>query len=296
MIRLEYLVPGSSGLSLNSNAILLPQIQGKNLLSVYKDGVGLTRIIPTNIPYARIIGGIAEKHCLFNSDVGFIAAKALFTPGELVILLYQDLSGFCAPPVLQSAFNLPVAYAEIPYNASFVLEGTMPFSISVSAKPSWMGISISGSFVLFSGTPSLSDVGTETVAVTVNNACGSVGFSDDLDVTLLDAYFAATRSPLGTRLRSFYILNLGGTPGIIVNVKLTIFTNTNGGILKVNNVVAALNDSWNVILDSSGAGVLDLEIDGLLVFGTLIYGKFVIQSVSSGGIGLPDFAEISKSF
>ena len=299
MIRLEYIIPSGPGkITLVGNTLSLPEIIGKEILSVTKDGVGLTEIIPTSLTYEKIIGGISGKHCLYNSSEGFIATADDFIPGVLVIILYQDITGFCAPPVLQSAYILPDAFAELDYAASFTVDGTPDYIVILTSAPSWMTISIdpSNSFVVFGGKPSLSDVGVSIpVSFSITNNCGSVNFSSTINVKVKDAYFSSVLRPLGTRLIQRNNLNLSGTPGIIVTVKLSIFTNDNGGTLTVNGSSAVINETWNVTLDSTGSGSLSTVISMIYIMGTKIYGKFTIDSVSSGGIGSPNFAEVQKN-
>jgi hypothetical protein len=86
-------------------------------------------------------------------------------------------------------------------------------------------------------------------------------------------------------------------PGVVVTVTLNVLTNANGGVLKVNGVVASLGDTYSVTIDASGKGSLNVEIDGIAGnYGTGILGQFQITSVSAGAIGVSKTYLISKAF
>lgn len=203
----------------------------------------------------------------------------------------------CDAVVITGAPVLPDAISFNAYSYSFAVTGTVPFTLSSIVKPTWMVIAVSGSNINFSGTPLAADEGVGiTVSFTINNPCGSVGFADTINVNSGGARFGATTFVSGDSLTSVEIANLLGEPATTVTITLDTLTNNNGGVLKVNSVVAALNDTWNVLLDANGNGTLNVEIDGVVNPNTAILGHFTITSVSSGAIGSPNAYQISKAF
>src|SRR6185312_1674335 len=93
-----------------------------------------------------------------------------------------------------------------------------------------------------------------TISFTINNPCGSVDFADTIDVNIGGARFTDTTFVSGDSLNDSEIANIIGEPGVTVTVTLDTLTNNNGGVLKVNTVIAAQGDTWNVTLDGSGVG------------------------------------------
>lgn len=61
---------------------------GKTILAVYKDGIGMTKITATTDPFAPLPTG---KHATFNPDTGTLAVPSKFEPGEITVILYQDI-------------------------------------------------------------------------------------------------------------------------------------------------------------------------------------------------------------
>lgn len=93
------------------------------------------------------------------------------------------------------------------------------------------------------------------------------------------------------------IANIEGMPGITVTITLDTLTNSNGGTLQVNGTTASQGDTWDVVLDSGGEGILNVSIEGAAGNpGTGMLGHFTITAVSSGSIGIPNTYIISKAF
>lgn len=281
MKKLEYFAAG--GETNFSNPLLI----GKTILSVEKDGIGYTKIITTGAP--------TDKHILYTNYTGTLSFASQMTPGEYVLVLYQDNGSVCFPTTIQSGFTLPDATAALPYNASFFINGTLPFSISSIIKPSWLTVTLSGNQVIFSGTPSISDAGSNSVSFTLTNTCGTANFSQSFNVVVPAAQFDPATYVSGDRLTLVEIANISGTNGVIVTVTLDTLTNSNGGTLKVNGSLAFIGNTWNVTLGASG-GTLNIEIDGIAAPGTVILGHFTITAVSAGAIGLLKTYQTSKVF
>lgn len=78
---------------------------------------------------------------------------------------------------------LPDGEVGVIYYWSVPISGTSPFILSSLIKPSWMNISVSGSNVIFSGTPDVEGTGI-AVSFTLSNCSGAstTSFSDSIDV------------------------------------------------------------------------------------------------------------------
>jgi hypothetical protein len=275
MKKLEYTATGGET-GFTSDLLI-----GKTILSVLKDGVGYTKIVSA-IPTDK------EVQYLTTGMIGF---SQPLTPGEPVLVLYQDNGNVCFPVSVSG--TLPDAVAGVPYSASLFINGTAPYSIVPT--PSWITITLTSNQVVFSGTPSISDAGSNTVAFTLSNPCGSLPFSQLINVSVPEAQFEATTFVSGDRLTDVEIANISGVSGIVVTVTLDNYINSNGGNLKVNGTVASLDDTWNITLGALG-GTLNVEIDGIVNPGTAILGHFTITGVSAGEIGLSKTYQISKAF
>lgn len=105
----------------------------------------------------------------------------------------------CTPASIVGSPTLPNATVGVPYSYSFEVAGTGPFELGSIVKPSWMTISISGTTISFSGTPSGGDIGTNiAVGFDIHNCAGhgpggslsgsgmwggDVSFDDEIDVS-----------------------------------------------------------------------------------------------------------------
>lgn len=92
----------------------------------------------------------------------------------------------CVAPSIPGSPTLHNGQVSIPWATSFPIAGSAPFGITINNRPSWMAITIvdngSGSYyVQFAGTPDATGTGV-TVNIDITNACGSVNFSDTIDV------------------------------------------------------------------------------------------------------------------
>ena len=280
MKKLEYIATGGE------TGFSDPLLVGKTILSIEKDGVGFTKIVSTAPIY---------KHIQYINSTGTINFASILIAGEYILVLYQDKGDVCFPVAIQSGFTLPDAIAGFSYNASFFISGTIPASISALVKPAWMTVTLTATMVTFSGTPAISDSGNNAVNFTLTNACGTVNFSQSLNVSVLTAQFEAATYVSINRFTKVEIANLSGTPGVVVTIILDTLVNTNGGILKVNGVVATQGNTYNVTLAVSG-GILNTEIDVIANPGTEIMGHFTITAVSAGIIGLSKTYQIIKLF
>ncbi len=197
--------------------------------------------------------------------------------------------------------TLPDAKAGNDYINSLNITGDAPFVISNIVKPAWMNTPvISGNTVVFGGTPANSDVSTGiTISFTVTNCNGasSANFSQTINVIEGGARFGDTTFVSGDDLNDVEVANLIGLPGSTVTVTLETLTNNNGGQLKVNGfAVIATGGTWDVVLDGSGNGTLDVEIDGVTNPSSAINAVFQVTAVSTGIIGSPNTYQITKVF
>jgi hypothetical protein len=92
----------------------------------------------------------------------------------------------CVPVSIPGSPVLEDGEQFTPWATSFALAGSQPFNLTNITKPSWMTIELytptgGSTYVMFSGTPDVTGTGIE-VSFNVNNACGTVAFSQTIDV------------------------------------------------------------------------------------------------------------------
>lgn len=282
MKKIEYIAIGGEFGFVN------PLLIGRRILSVMRDGVGMSKIV---------IAAPQDKQAQYLISTGGIYFKSPLSENEDVIVLYADSDNVCFPVTIQSGYFMPVGVVGFAYLSSFYVNGTSPFTLSSIVKPSWMTITLSSNLITFSGTPAIGDAGNNTVSFTINNDCGTDDFLQVFNISAPTAQFDTTTFVSGDRSTDVEIANLTGMPGVTVTITLETLTNVNGGVLKVNGVVASLNDTYNVTIGSNGKGSLNVEIDGNADnHGTAILGQFQITSVDAGEIGVSKTYQISKVF
>lgn len=92
----------------------------------------------------------------------------------------------CVAPSIPGSPTLHDGQVSVPWATSFAISGSAPFGITINNRPSWMTITIidngAGSYyVQFAGTPDATGTGV-LIDIDITNACGSVNFSDTIDV------------------------------------------------------------------------------------------------------------------
>ncbi|HRH60094.1 MAG TPA: hypothetical protein PL045_05960 [Chitinophagaceae bacterium] len=246
-----------------------------------------------------LLGKPKDNIATFGLEWRLSESNEVFTPAGITFGPATDTENYGETCVGVGAIIslLPDAVQNKAYSYSINLTGTAPFALSDVVKPAWMTIAITGSVLSFTGTPGSGDVGTNIeVSLTVTNcSSNSALFTDTLNVTNTIQF--TDRTVISTdSLTLVEHANITGVPGSTVTVKLDTLTNTNGGTLKVNTVTAAVNDEWDVVLDSGGSGYLTVGIYGVSHPGSIILGHFTIINVTDGVIGTPDVYQISKTF
>lgn len=92
----------------------------------------------------------------------------------------------CVPVSIVGTPVLPDGFSGVDYSYSFNVAGDAPYSVTDYVGPAWLTPSVAGNIISLTGTPEISDEGTGiSVAFTIENACGSVPFSDTIDITSL---------------------------------------------------------------------------------------------------------------
>ncbi len=205
----------------------------------------------------------------------------------------------CVGVTIGGGQTLPDAQAGIPYSATINLSGTAPFSISSVIKPSWMTVTLSGSTINFTGTPTAT--GTPTVSFTVSNCSGgnSLNFSQSITVTQPPYRFGTTTDITGDTTFAQETENIIGVPGGIATITVSTYTVTNSsGQVMVNGSQVFLNNTFDITLDGSGNGSFVAKVQGDPAnTGTVVRAIFTITAVTAGGtIGNPDSKQISKVF
>lgn len=115
--------------------------------------------------------------------------------------------------------TLPNGEAGVAYSYVLDLTGTAPFVLNTIVKPSWMTIAISGSTVVFSGTPTSEDGGTGIpVSFNVTNCSeDSAAFSQTITVTAI----GISPSPSINRSTSPISGTITGPAGATITIAMT---------------------------------------------------------------------------
>lgn len=87
----------------------------------------------------------------------------------------------CVPPALQQGLLGPTIPVGVPWTGQVILSGSTPFTLSNIIKPSWLSISVAGNIVTLSGNPVAGL--NQPISFDATNACGSMNFTDNIDVT-----------------------------------------------------------------------------------------------------------------
>lgn len=190
----------------------------------------------------------------------------------------------CVVPSIVGSPSLPNGTEGQAYSYSFSLNGSEPFSISNVTKPSWLSISISGSTVNFGGTPPVGSAGTGiTISFDINNACGTVSFSDSINVVPI-------ANPVTINWHRTGIA--GGTLRIYQNGVLIVQASS------VSSGSATVNANDNMQATMSGAFNKSLQVDDS-PGGTLFFGSgSSTQSFSwlASGIGIHTYTVTGNLF
>jgi hypothetical protein len=87
----------------------------------------------------------------------------------------------CVSPSIANS-NVPDGQEAVYWSGSVELSGSQPFTLSNITKPSWMNIGLSGSTVtLYGALPTSGN--NQAISFDITNACGSVSFSDTLNIS-----------------------------------------------------------------------------------------------------------------
>lgn len=249
------------------------EIYSKRMVVVQKDGIGFSKIVFAGTPINK------EVKYSSGGGIGSITFPNPLVQGEPVLVLYEDAVQGCMVPVIQSGIVLPDGIINQPYNTSFAVSGTQPFTSGGEVLPAGLSVSISNGFITISGTPT--STGVQPVSFTINNACDSYVFSNSINIT--DA-------PPSGNIDWAYSndVGTGGRIRIIVN-GITIINRTTSG----NGIItAAIGVSVSIIVSSTVAGLADIDISGPYINSTsqthvntdgftVVTGQYIITGGSS---------------
>jgi hypothetical protein len=97
------------------------------------------------------------------------------------------LAEYTAPvcvPISLATYTLPDAVSGESYSVLITLTGTLPYTLDSYIKPTWLLANIVGNKLIFSGTPSDSDIATIIgVSVTLSNPCGTITSEKTINIT-----------------------------------------------------------------------------------------------------------------
>lgn len=170
------------------------------------------------IQYDRYIsGGVTNRTYIHNASLGRITFLTTFnsSPIEKVFVLYKSVNGtepetppgVCVPPTLYTA-SVPDGVANVYYEIPFFITGARPFNLTIHNRPDWMTVVINALGVLRAyGTPT--EAGTPLLNFEIGNECGSIGFSQNLNILPNSNNFLVT--VLGTSKRIYGVTGLSFT-------------------------------------------------------------------------------------
>lgn len=266
-----------------------------------------------NLGKSQDLGNNNEKKWSFPLEWNYGYTDAVFTPKNVLL----GAGAPYVPPVVAPPAPPPCVAVMIPestlpdgrqgtaYNYWIDLSGDAPFTINITAKPSGMYIGLSERRIIFSGTPDTAGT-NQLVAFSVNNCNDShtASFNDGVNI----APTATQQQPSGFGTVTFVSgdastdterVAINGVAGSNVTIKLTTYTNNNGGQLNAQGGQAYLNYTWVVTLNSSGEGSFSAQIIGNASnsnSNSIIRGVFTITAVSSGSMPSNTTYQISKVF
>lgn len=216
--------------------------------------LNITPAVSINIPY-----GDYSQNSL-STVYDFLTNKtALFTIGLPVP------PPTCVPVLFNGTPVLPDGQQSVPYSYLIPITGTAPFTLSNITKPSWMSISVidlidlngfDHFFVSITGTPDVTGTGI-VVAFNLTNACGTLPFSDTIDITnnpnIITINYAFTNATAGFSV--FRIYKNG------VNTIVPLTASGNGSITAIPGDIMQVSlthfgDSKHIVVNDSVSGDL----------------------------------------
>jgi hypothetical protein len=211
---------------------ILPQANGGNLANPFNITVrippgiysiywlvdtnttGNTIAINTPVAYSQGFNNGINSYSSFPSPTyDFTAARTV-----TVTLAIDNPPPDCVPVSIYGNPPLFDAIIAGQYTSVFPLVGSAPFSISNVTKPSWMNIDLvvlSGiTYAYFTGIADTEGTGI-VVSLDFSNACGTVSYSDTIDVTnpgnLSTVTYSYDEESSGKALSCDFIAYLNGT-------------------------------------------------------------------------------------
>jgi hypothetical protein len=166
----------------------------------------------------------------------------------------------CVVPSIPGSPTLPDGQVSVAYSTSFPIAGSAPFGITITNRPAWMSITIinvgSTYYVQLSGTPDVTGTGV-AVSFDITNACGSVGYSDTIDVI--------------------------AAPVTSSNIGWEFVENAAIGILRIYQnsvlVVEATSDNSGTLVVNSG-DVIEAQLLGAITFSKFLEVRNVTDTIT----------------
>lgn len=147
---------------------------GEDIFLTIRDNAHVEYVMVTNqcgtLVLTRGLGGTEPTKFPFGSCVKF---ELSITVVEWLICNHNCCEGDCpCTPVTSAGSVLPPAYVGVPWEGSFVFNGSVPMAFGVDGMPSWMNAEYGANYVRVFGTPF--GAGQFSFAVSATN-CDSVG-------------------------------------------------------------------------------------------------------------------------
>lgn len=149
-----------------------------------------------SLEYAIANSGVFNNYGTFTGNIVTLTLplglydfqfKMIGACGTNTSSLFEDYGitpAACVPISVTGTYTLPDATANTAYSYDIPFTGNYP-TLTISAKPAWMTITIIGNNIHFGGTPLFSDIGTGfLVDISLTNTCTPVDYdlTDTIDV------------------------------------------------------------------------------------------------------------------
>lgn len=192
------------------------------------------------------------------------------------------------------SIELPNAIAGQLYHVAVPFTGSLPASLTGITKPDWATITIVDNTIVIDGTPT--ETGTIEITGTISNACNDLPFDFSFDV-VNEVKWTEPTNLVEDADDIEEDANLVGPAGASVTVKITTYTNSNGGNLYTDGSLSFLNNTFTVVLDGSGNGHIHILFNGNSSHHSSAFlVRYTIIATTIGVIGTPDTFQTSKAY
>lgn len=194
-----------------SNFIQAPELAYTDIIMVKREGT----------QFDLYTSGNGNRTYEYNRPSGKIIFPSVFGDGnESVFVVFKagssvpgPIPGVCVPVSISG--SLLKGIVDVPYSRGLTLAGSQPFVLSDITAPDGLTVSLSGSVVTVSGTPTTQ--GSQLVEFTVTNGCGTDTYSQNLIIVGAPTnFYVSNLSTAGISIMTVtpdeYVIQTGSFP------------------------------------------------------------------------------------